>query len=86
MGLPFFITERDKTMSNNLTGQVTAYLGGPSVAAVSMQVQAAPHTETIPLMAVPVPSIGLTVGDLVALGGFAIVCARFWIDTKRGNA
>lgn len=42
-----------------------------------------PSTEIIPLMAVPVPVIQVTLGDLIALGGFAVVVARFVWDIRK---
>lgn len=45
--------------------------------------QAPPPVDTIPLMAVPVPMVEVTLGDLVALGGFAVVVARFVWDIRR---
>lgn len=39
--------------------------------------------DTIPLMAVPVPVVEVTLGDLIALGGFAVVVARFVWDIRK---
>lgn len=64
------------------TGQITAYVGGSGVSVVSLSTRAAelPAAETIPLMAVHVPVIQVTLGDVVALGGFLVVVARFVWD------
>lgn len=68
------------------TGQLTAYVGGSGVSVVSLstkaaEAQAAGHT--IPLMSVPVPIVEVTLGDVVALGGFLVVVARFVWDIYR---
>lgn len=72
------------------TGQVTAYFGGTGVSVVSLGTKAAEHPATainapeiIPLMAMPVPVVQVTLGDLVALGGFAVVVARFVWDIRK---
>lgn len=52
---------------------------------VSLGTKAAenPATHAIPLMAVPVPVVEVTLGDLIALGGFAVVVARFVWDIRK---
>lgn len=67
------------------SGQAVTYFGGvgAGVVAQSTQAQPMPSPETIPLMAYPVPVIEVTLGDVVALGGFIVVVIRFCWDVWR---
>lgn len=56
-----------------------------SVVSLSTKAGELPVADTIPLMAFPLPMVQITLGDVVALGGFAIVLARFIIDMKRSK-
>ncbi len=68
-------------------GQITAYLGGSGVGFVSLGTKAGElsGSGTIPLMAVHLPAVQITIGDCVALGGFFVVVARFVWDVCRDN-
>ncbi len=72
-------------MRSDLTGRTFAYIGGPVASAIALEAQAAhmPTPEQIPLMAYPVPVVNVTLGDLIALGGFAVVLARFIWDVRK---
>lgn len=56
-----------------------------SVVSLSTKAGELPVADTIPLMAFPLPVVQITLGDVVALGGFAIVLARFIIDMRRAK-
>lgn len=66
------------------TSALTIYGGGTGAGFYSIGAQAteAMTPNAIPLMAFPVPVIEVTLGDLIAMGSFAIVCLRFWLDTR----
>lgn len=72
-------------MKDDLIGRVFAYVGGPVAGVTALEAKAAhmPTPEQIPLMAYPVPVVNVTLGDLVALGGLAVVVARFVWDVRR---
>lgn len=66
-------------------GQLVSYFGGSGVGFVSLSTKAGELSGagSIPLMAVHLPVVQVTLGDLVALGGFAIVVARFIWDIRK---
>ncbi|MGL5093668.1 MAG: hypothetical protein ACRC8B_22670 [Aeromonas sobria] len=67
------------------SGQLVAYLGGSGVGVVSLSTKAGEiaGAGTIPLMALHLPVVQVTLGDVVALGGFIVVVARFVWDIRK---
>lgn len=46
------------------------------------EVAQTPAPEVIPLLAVPVPVVQITIGDILGIASFAVVLAKFYIDIK----